>query len=68
MMGEWHPDFHPILGSGIVREPERRPTAPSEPPRKTHTVVIPAGNAHTTLTRTIELPGAAPAVGARVRR
>jgi hypothetical protein len=66
-MSRWHHDFHPIEGSGITREPERPPAVPSEPPRQpTLTVVIPAGNAHTTLTRTIEVPGPAPAA-ARVR-
>jgi hypothetical protein len=55
-----------MTGSGFARTFIDPPDAPSEPPRKpTHTVVIPAGNAHTTLTQTVEVPGPAPAAGAR---
>jgi hypothetical protein len=66
-MADNHPSFTPILGSGIVREPERRLTMPPPPPKPSRTEVIQAGRAGTTLSRTIELPDPAPAVGARVR-
>jgi hypothetical protein len=56
-----------MAGSGFARTFIDPPAAPSEPPRKsTHTVVIPAGNAHTTLTRSVEVSDPPPAAGVRI--